>query len=85
LRGTNRGASAEPGEPEHGGFAGGHSIWWTWTAPSTGGAEIISQGALFFFTPVLAVYTGASLDRRHRVIVADGRLTRDRAATLLAV
>jgi len=37
------------------------------------------------FERVRVIEPGASLDRRHRVIVADGRLTRDRAATLLAV
>lgn len=31
--GTLVNASVESGEPDHAGTTGGHSVWWTWTAP----------------------------------------------------
>src|SRR5262245_59248541 len=33
--GSNVGATKEPGEPNHAGDSGGHSVWWMWTAPPT--------------------------------------------------
>ena len=31
VAGSNIGATMEPGEPDHAGVAGGHSVWWMWT------------------------------------------------------
>jgi hypothetical protein len=48
MSGSNVGATKEPNEPDH--FtsffqdAGGHSIWWTWTAPSSGTYSINRTG-----------------------------------------
>lgn len=57
--GTNLAATKEAGEPNHAGNAGGESIWYQWTAPSTGGF-LFSTFATNFDT-VLGVYTGASV------------------------
>ena len=55
--GTNTGASKESGEPNHGGNTGGRSIWYGWTAPSTGTATFQTCGSDYDTT--LAAYTGA--------------------------
>ncbi len=61
-------ASYEPGEPAHGGWSSGESVWWTWTAPTNGIAAV----ALTEFTgsQVLAVYTGSALNQLANVGVA---------------
>jgi hypothetical protein len=56
---SNVNATRQPGEPNHGGNAGGHSIWWTWTAPITGPVVITTINSTFDTT--LAVYTGAQV------------------------
>lgn len=56
---SNVNATKQPGEPNHGGNAGGHSIWWTWTAPITGPVVITTINSTFDTT--LAVYTGTQL------------------------
>ena len=53
------GATQEIGEPNHGGIAGGNSVWFRWTAPSSGPWTVNSAGS--DFTAVMAVYTGNSL------------------------
>ncbi len=58
--GTSIGATKEPGEPNHHGNAGGASVWWNWTAPGTGTAQITTAGS--DFDTLLAVYTGPSVD-----------------------
>ena len=52
-------ATAEPGEPTHDGIPGGHSVWWSWTAPFTGTFAISTTGSTF--DTVLAIYRGTSL------------------------
>ena len=49
--GTNTGASKETGEPNHGGNTGGRSIWYGWTAPSTGTATFQTCGSDYDTTP----------------------------------
>lgn len=55
-------ATKEPGEPNHAGQAGGHSIWFNWTSP-TGGVisfdtcDELSLGYLQVPDTLLAVYT----------------------------
>lgn len=58
-QGTNLFATAEPGEPAHAGVAANGSIWWTWTAPLSGGVAITTVGSEIF--TALSVYTGSSL------------------------
>lgn len=57
--GTNVGATKESGEPNHAGNSGGTSVWWRWTAPSSGEATIDTFGSTF--DTLLAVYTGTSV------------------------
>jgi PASTA domain len=53
--GTNDGASLEPSEPGD----VSNSVWYRWTAPSTGPATFMTCGDLFY--SALAVYTGSDV------------------------
>lgn len=53
--GSNVGATRETGEPMHRG-RGFPSVWWSWTAPSTGTLSLTTAGSSF--DTVLSVYTG---------------------------
>ncbi|MCX6902385.1 MAG: HYR domain-containing protein [Verrucomicrobia bacterium] len=57
--GNNFWATKEPGETNHGGRIGGHSVWLTWVAPDDGVATFDTIGSSF--DTVLAVYTGYDL------------------------
>jgi Ca2+-binding RTX toxin-like protein len=57
--GTTVGATKEPGEPDHAGNPGGHSIWYAWTAPETG--TFVFYTANSAFDTLLAVYAGADV------------------------
>lgn len=59
LKGDNLNASAESGEPNHGGLAPRRSVWLKWTAPGTGVASFSTTGSSFDTT--LAIYTGSTL------------------------
>jgi subtilisin family serine protease len=56
---NNVDATKETGEPNHAGDAGGKSVWWNWTAPSTTSVTFTTKGS--GFDTVLAVYTGSSV------------------------
>ena len=58
--GTNIGATLEPGEPNHGGFHGGSSVWWKWPSPVAGLAKVDTLGS--DFTSRVAVYRGSALN-----------------------
>ena len=58
--GTNVNATKQTGEPKHAGSTGGKSVWWTWTAPSSGTVTIDTTGSSF--DTLLAVYTGTSVN-----------------------
>lgn len=60
ISGGSVGASREPGEPFHAGNRGGASIWYCWTAPSSGPVTIDTLGSNF--DTLLAVYTGESMN-----------------------
>ena len=60
LGGFNAGAGKEAGEPNHGGNFGGNSVWYCWTAPLNGLAEINTLGTSF--NTLLAVYTGSTMN-----------------------
>ena len=57
--GTTVGAKRESGEPDHGANSGRASIWYRWTAPSTGTLRISTQGSAF--DTLLAAYSGDAL------------------------
>jgi C1A family cysteine protease len=57
--GSNIRATAESGEPEHAGYAPRRSVWWTWTAGSTGIVTLDTEGS--GFDTLLAVYRGGAL------------------------
>lgn len=87
LHGTTVLATAEPGEPAHGGF-GGSSVWFTWTAPTDGVATIDTLRsdelpAGDAFNTVLAVYTGASVDELYEVAVNNDDADRDPASRVV--
>ncbi len=48
-------ATKQPGEPNHAGDAGGHSVWFSWTAPADGN-ESFSTVASDFDTPAGRVH-----------------------------
>jgi hypothetical protein len=54
--GSNLGATSEPGEAHHGDLARGHSVWWRWTAPSSGRVRVDTIGTSSYVA--LAIYTG---------------------------
>lgn len=56
ANGNNIDATIETGEPQSGGSA---TIWWSWTAPSSGGCEFNTCGSSF--DTYLAIYTGDSV------------------------
>jgi hypothetical protein len=56
VTGNTSGATREPGEPNHAGYPGGHSIWWSWTAPTAGRLTLDAFGSSV--TTVAAVYVG---------------------------
>jgi len=60
--GNNERATKETGEPDHAGDPGGQSVWFSWTAPSSGRARIAtcSSEGLDLDT-VLGVYTGSAV------------------------
>ena len=57
--GSTVGAKRESGEPAHGAASGRASVWYRWTAPSTGTLRLSTQGSSF--DTLLAAYTGESV------------------------
>lgn len=71
LTGSNLGATAQPGEPQHHGVGNpaSGSVWFTWTAPATGDYIIDTIGS--DFDTVLAVYSGTALNALTRLVSDD--------------
>jgi hypothetical protein len=57
--GSNLNATKEPGEPYHAGTPGGASIWWEWTASSSGTVCLNTLGSEF--DTLLAIYAGSTI------------------------
>jgi Divergent InlB B-repeat domain len=62
-------ATKQPGEPNHGGDTGGHSVWYSWTPSKS--VEVEIDACSSSFDPVLAVYEGAELDQLTPVATSD--------------
>ncbi|HWA26466.1 MAG TPA: matrixin family metalloprotease [Lacunisphaera sp.] len=77
AKGYNTNATKESGEPTQGDNPGGHSVWWAWTAPSSGNVTLdtgkttgtgqnqrinVAGGSSSYFDTTLGVYTGASVN-----------------------
>lgn len=60
VTGHTTNASKQPGEPNHAGNAGGHSVWWRWTAPAWGPVRLDTRGS--YSDTTLGVYTGSSVN-----------------------
>jgi subtilisin family serine protease len=56
---NNEKATRELGEPVHAGNEGGHSVWYTWTAPADGFLRVTTADSSF--DTLLAVYTGSTV------------------------
>jgi len=63
---SNANATTEPGEPHHAGRVGGHSVWWSFKAPTDGVLLLTTEGSTAAsggdLDTVLALYTGTRVD-----------------------
>jgi len=62
VEATNLYATAEAGEPAHAGNTAVHSIWYRWTAPSTGSVHFDLCASYPGLDTVLAAYTGVAVN-----------------------
>lgn len=69
VEGSNRAATRESGEPNHAGFFARDSVWYRWTAATSGlvTIETCDSG----FDTFMAVYTGGSLNALTSVVAND--------------
>ena len=79
--GHNNMATLEPGEQQHTDHQGGASVWWSWTAPTSGRITISTAGSSF--DTLLAVYTGDSLDNLTLIARNDDDPTADTRTSLV--
>jgi hypothetical protein len=63
--GHNNGATLDAGEGDHTDHPGGASVWWSWTAPTSGQATITTLGSSF--DTLLGVYTGNAIDSLKKI------------------
>ena len=62
VTGDSLGATAEVGEPQHyPNYPGRNSLWYSWTAPSSGSLTIKATPGETGSIPILAAYTGGDL------------------------
>lgn len=77
VEGTTFGATRElPGEPEHGGMAADHSVWFHWTAPVTSygtNRPVTFSTAGSDFDTLLVVYQGVAFSNLVLVAANDDR------------
>ena len=67
--GSNYVATKEVGEPNHAGYPGGASVWFRWTAPSSGTVTFNTFGSSF--DTLLGVYTGTDVSALTQVAAND--------------
>jgi hypothetical protein len=65
VSGSNVGATSEVSEPRHAGQRGGKSVWWNWTAPSSGTLTIATTTSTF--DTLLGIYTGSVVSSLARI------------------
>ncbi len=65
IGGSNRGATAEPDEPDHALLVATASVWYTWMAPRSGQFVFDTSGSAL--NTVLAIYTGDALGQLNEV------------------
>jgi len=65
------GATAEPGEPSHAGYAPRATVWHRWTAPLAEGIHFTAVATNPPDNLILAVYTGATLSSLKQVVAGD--------------
>src|SRR5207249_4526035 len=77
-RGSNVGATKEPGEPNHANKSGMHSVWVTWQPPLGGllGGVATFNTAGSSFDTVIAVYKGSQVTNLALVTSNDDRTDR---------
>jgi len=61
AEGSNVRSTVEPGEPAHAGATPSTSVWWSWLSPASGFVTVTAQRS--DLAPLVAVYSGDSLDR----------------------
>jgi hypothetical protein len=61
VTGDNTRATKETGEPVVGGNAGGHSVWYRWTAPIKGPVNLSTEGSTF--KTLLGVFQGSAVNK----------------------
>jgi hypothetical protein len=69
ANGTTVEATFETGEPAHWRWGGGHSVWYRWTAPTTG--PVTFETCTAGFDTVLAAYSGSVLNALTQVASND--------------
>lgn len=69
VTGSNVGATRETGEPTIANVGGGKSVWWTWTAPSSGSVTLTTAGSSF--DTALGVYRGTAVNALTQVAAND--------------
>ena len=67
--GSNQWATHEVAEPYHAERFGDTSVWWTWTAPTSGWVRVSTVGSAF--DTLLAVYQGTALTNLNVVATSD--------------
>src|SRR6185295_1538831 len=65
--GSTLGASKELAEPDFPDAVGGHSVWWTWTAPADGFVTVNCESGFPSEGRLMAVYMGDSLESLTRI------------------
>ncbi len=67
----NQYATAEVGEPAHAGNTAAHSLWYRWTAPTSGAVTFDTCSSNPGLDTILAAYTGTAVDALTMVAAAD--------------
>jgi Regulator of chromosome condensation (RCC1) repeat len=62
IKASNLNSTTEADEPQHHSTLTGRTVWFTWTAPASGGVVITATNTDFSISsPILAVYSGSTL------------------------